>query len=153
MRRTLTLSRPLIWLLTIATLISVASAQSVYDRTTAQFKKERTRAILVASEPLLPSTTTLKNVSLGFRSALADWLWVQAIQYFGGGGANSKYPALQGMLDTITPLDPQFEYPYEFALVVLPFMDGAQKALEIGERAQTELPGHGRLTFYLASVY
>lgn len=152
----MTLIRPtrlLIWFLSLLTLASVVSAQAIYDRSTTTFAKDRKHAILAASEPLVPSSSTLKAVSLGYTSALADYLWLQTIQYFGGGSAYGKYPALGGMIDTITTLDPKFEYPYEFGLVVLPFMDAADKAVAIGERGQKELPGNGLLTYYLASVY
>ena len=74
-------------------------------------------------------------------------------QYFGGGTPYGTFAALPKLLDTITQLDPQFEYPYEFALTVLPFTGGTSTAVTLGERAQTALPGNGLLTFYLASVY
>lgn len=146
-------SRGLIWFLSLLTLASLVSVQAVYDQAGSAFKKDRQHAILQAREPLVPSASTLGALSLGFKSAVADYLWIQTIQYFGGGSAYGQYPALGGMLDTITKLDPKFEYPSEFALVALPFMNGTQKAIEIGERAQINIPGNGLLTYYLASVY
>jgi len=146
-------TRALTTLLTVLVLLSLGSTQAIYDKSTTSFAKDRKHAILAANEPLLPSVATLKALSLGNRSALADYIWIQTIQYFGGGSAYAHYPALGGMLDTVTQLDPKFAFPYEFSLIVLPFMNQAEKARDIGERGQVEVPGNGLQTFYLASVY
>jgi tetratricopeptide (TPR) repeat protein len=151
--KTIKSTRSLTWFLSLFTLLSLVSTQTVYDKYTTDFKKQRSHAVLEASEPLIPSATTLKAVSLGFNSAVADYIWLQTIQYFGGGSAYGQYPALGGMLNTITQVDPKFEYPYEFGLVALPFMNSADKAISLGERAQQYFPDNGLLTFYLATVY
>jgi tetratricopeptide (TPR) repeat protein len=75
------------------------------------------------------------------------------VQYFGQGNPYGKYPSLGKIVDTITTLDPKFEYPYEFGMIVLPFMDQTDVAAKIGERAQQAIPGNGLLSFYLAGVY
>jgi tetratricopeptide (TPR) repeat protein len=92
-------------------------------------------------------------LSLNQPQALADLLWLKNVQYFGQGNPYGKYPSLGKLLDTITTLDPKFSYPYEFGLIVLPFMDQTDSAIALGERAQRELPGNGLLTYYLATVY
>jgi tetratricopeptide (TPR) repeat protein len=84
---------------------------------------------------------------------MADIVWLQTIQYFGAGTPYGKYKSLGSLLDTITQLDPKFEYPYEFGLVVLPFMDQTDMAIKLGERAQKEIPNNGLLSYYLASDY
>jgi hypothetical protein len=104
-------------------------------------------------EPLLPSSSLLKLFTLGSGTTLADLLWLSTIQYFGGGNANINYPSLSSYLTRITQADPLFVAPYQFGLVVLPFMNQTDTALMLGERAQQTLPGNGLLTYYHATNY
>lgn len=147
------LSRGWLWVLSLLALVSIGSLQAVWDTAAAPYKTERKKAALLLAEPALPTVTNLKFLSLNQRGALADLLWLKSIQYFGQGNPYGKYPSLGKIMDTVTRLDPKFAYPYAFSLVVLPYMDQTPIAIEIGERAQTALPGDGLLTFYLASAY
>lgn len=147
------LGRGLIWLLSLGALGSLAAAQGAWDNASAAYKSDVKLATFKLAEPALPSLNTLKALSLNQRSAVADLLWLKNIQYFGEGNPYGKYPSLGALLNTITELDPKFEYPYEFGMTVLPFMDQAQAAVTLGERAQQAIPNNGLLTFYLASVY
>lgn len=148
-----TAARQLAWILVILAFASLASLQSIYDIASQDYRKEQKKKAISFSEPLVPNLETLKLLSLGSRHTLADILWLQTIQYFGSGNPYGKYKALGPMLDRITQLDPRYEYPYQFGVVVLPFMDNVQMALTLGERAQKELPGSGLLTYYHASNY
>jgi tetratricopeptide (TPR) repeat protein len=134
---------------------AIAGLQTSYDNSSAAFKKAERKATLSLSEPLIPSIAALKALSLGDPQVVADMLWLQTIQYFGVGSAYSNYPALGPMLDSITQLDPKFEYPYELGTIVLPFMENTPKAIVLGERAQTSLrPDQlGFIDFYHASNY
>lgn len=145
--------RIFLWLWTIIALLVIAGIQQSYDTATASFKKQRKKAIIEYSEPLIPSQTALTFLSLGNKPLVADILWLQTIQYFGGGNIYGNYPALGRILDRVTLLDPKFEYPYEFAQIVLPFMKQAPQAVEIGNRGLAQFPDNGLLTFYLASTY
>lgn len=131
----------------------LASSQFVYDSTTKEYRQEIKKSAVTFSEPLIPGLSALKLLSLGNPSALADILWLQTIQYFGSGNPYGTYATLGPLLNTITKLDPKFEYAYEFGLVVLPFMKQADMAITLGERAQIELPGNGLLSYYLATDY
>jgi tetratricopeptide (TPR) repeat protein len=147
------LSRSLTWFLCLLALGSVSALQSLWDESAEQYQSNIKLAAVQIAEPALPSVTALKALSIHQPSAIADLLWLKSIQYFGEGNPYGKYPSLGAILDTITQLDPKFEYPYEFGMTVLPFMEQTKAAVTIGERAQTALPNNGLLTFYLASVY
>ncbi len=77
-----------------------------------------------APEPallLLPSTSSLKLLSLGFDGLVADCLWLQFIQYIGTREtADQKYASNAAlMLDEITGLDPHFAQAYFFIASVI----------------------------------
>ena len=147
MRRTLPL------FLIIGLLVLLVSLQAAYDNSAKAFVAAQKRAFVTFSEPLVPGTSALRLLSLNDAPLAADLLWINTIQYFGAGTPYGKYAALGPLVDRITQLDPKFEYPYEFGLVVLPFMDQTDTAIKLGQRAQTALPGNGLLTYYLATDY
>lgn len=141
------------WTTFLLAYMAVAILQATFDANNVEFKKAYRRIIYTYPEPLVLPTPVLKAISLGNYSLAADILWLQTIQYFGGTDSNLKHPALSPFLDSITQLDPRFEYPYEFALTVLPYMNATPMAITLGERAQLSLPGRGLITYYLASTY
>jgi hypothetical protein len=141
------------WLFAILVAASLASIQAMTDTTASASQQATRQAILNHGEPLLPSLPVLKLLSFGNQPLAADLLWLQTIQYFGGGAPTGSYPTLGKMVERIVELDPQFSYPYEFGLVVLPFMNQTETAERIGLQARQELPENGLLTFYLATVY
>lgn len=149
----MTLNRGLTWVLVLGALAGLAATQSLWDRAAAGYHADVKLAAIKLAEPALPSINALKALSLNQRGALADLLWLKTIQYFGAGNPYGNYPSLGAVLDTITQLDPKFEYPYEFGMIVLPFMNQTTEAVTLGERAQQAIPNNGLLTFYLASVY
>jgi tetratricopeptide (TPR) repeat protein len=141
------------WILTIAALAGIAGLQTLSDHVSAPFRAEIKRSAATYSEPLVPATPILRLLSFGNPSMVADILWLQTIQYFGSGNPYQNYPSLGKLLDTITTLDPKFEYPYQFGMIVLPYMDQTDSAIMLGERAQKEIPNNGLLTYYLATDY
>ncbi len=146
-------TRVVTWLLCIGALVSLATSQGAWDAAAAPYQAQVKKAALMLAEPALPSVPALKALSLNQNSAMADLIWLENIQYFGQGNPYGQYPAMGSLLNTITELDPKFNYPYQFGMIVLPFMSQASAAVELGERAQREIPNDGLLTFYLASVY
>ncbi|MCI0452117.1 MAG: hypothetical protein L0Z51_06950 [Candidatus Latescibacteria bacterium] len=79
----------------------------------------RERAYLYANL-YLPSGKFIEQTSLGYRELAADWVWFQAVQYYGGyakGQHDLAYFA--GLIDIVTDLDPYFAYSYIFGSVVL----------------------------------
>lgn len=134
---------------------SLVATQMSYDQVSADFHKDMKKAILQRENPLIPSVKVLKLMSLNNQPVVADLLWLQSIQYFGQGSPYGMYPALGPMVDAATQVDPKFEYPYEFGMVVLPFMgpDRVKIAEQMGLRAQDAISNNGLLSFYLGSIY
>ena len=103
---------------------------------------------------------TARRLALGFGGLVADWYWLNALQYVGrkvqeqaqaGPGerraavdldklAGVESRILVRLFDLITTLDPHFTAVYEFAAVVLPVVDvpAAVALLEKGIQANPE---------------
>ena len=139
--------------LTILALALLTGLQQGYDVASKAYVAQQRAKYVSFAEPLVPGVEALKFLSLGDRQLTADLLWLNTIQYFGAGTPYGKYHALGPMLDRITQLDPKFEYPYEFGLITLPYMEQTPAAIILGQRAQKELPNNGLLSYYLASDY
>jgi tetratricopeptide (TPR) repeat protein len=103
----------------------------------------------------LPTGENLKVMSLGFRSLLADALWVKAIGYFGGHNLTDReYPWLYHILDTVTTLDPLFRHPYLFGGIVLGVEEGdPAKSIQLLRKGMSYYPGDWRLPFYIGVDY
>jgi len=93
----------------------------------------------------LPAIPFLEVASLGFRPAMADVAWLQAVQYYGehrqGGNDLSEF---RHYLDAVNTLDPRYEYAYVFGAFILATeqhdLDGALEILRRGARANPESP-------------
>jgi tetratricopeptide (TPR) repeat protein len=106
----------------------------------------------------------LKNYSLGFNGLMADWYWMQSLQYIGNkinkseGTINIenlrplKPRLLYPLLDNATSLDPQFLVAYSYGAVVLPAIDPEQ-AIKITEKGIENNPGEWRLFQHLGYIY
>lgn len=117
-----------------------------------------------ADEDLYFSTNQLSLLGSDFKGLLADWYWIQSLQYLGGKVVNHKgelnindlrpvnprlvYP----MLDQAATLDPQFITVYSYGAAILPSIDESQaiKLLEKGVRAN---PDNWRLYHNLGYIY
>jgi tetratricopeptide (TPR) repeat protein len=106
----------------------------------------------------------LKGFSLGFEGLIADWYWMQSLQYIG-----SKFLAerekvnlenlqplnprlLYPYLDNATDLDPRFMAVYDYGAVVLPAVD-ARQAIKITEKGIANNPNQWRLYQHLGYIY
>ncbi|MBX7170757.1 MAG: hypothetical protein K1X72_07355 [Pyrinomonadaceae bacterium] len=108
----------------------------------------------------------LKNYSLGFNGLIADWYWMQSLQYIGNKVA--KAPENQAinienlkslnprllypLLDNATSLDPHFLAAYSYGAVVLPAID-PQQAIKIAEKGIENNPEQWRLYQHLGYIY
>src|SRR6266700_5640390 len=107
----------------------------------------------------LPSGKTVKRLSLGYHSLLADIYWTRAVQYFGGRhGQSTRYDLLYPLLDIATDLDPQLIEAYQSGSVLLsqPVPEGAgqaDKAVTLLEKGIRENPTYWRLYFTLGFVH
>ncbi len=108
----------------------------------------------------------LKDYSLGFNGLIADWYWIQSLQYIGKKVANSPIEnalnlenlrplnprLLYPLLDNATSLDPQYLAVYSYGAVVLPAIDPEQ-AIKIAEKGIANNPNQWRLYQHLGYIY
>lgn len=124
-------------------------------------KKTGTHIGVRISESLnyLPSGTFLKGMALGYDEALADFLWVRTVGYFGTHVKTDRdYTWLIHMLRLIVDLDPRYESPYEFAGVVLPSeLKKVEEGIAFLEEGIKNIPRHNPRywlqNFYLGFIY
>lgn len=107
----------------------------------------------------LPSPTFLKGAALAFDEVLADYLWIQALGYFGGHYQTDKeYPWLAQLIDAATTLDPYFQDPYEFGGVIFGYilndMERSNAIFTKGmEQVSQQHPRYWYFPFYTAFNY
>jgi tetratricopeptide (TPR) repeat protein len=102
-----------------------------------------------------PSGTFLKEASLGFRSAAADYLWFRFIQYYGAhakGENDLRY--FDVLIDGINQLDPRFVEAYYFAsLVRWSSLGDIPGAVDILKRGILANPDNAKLPFQIGFMY
>lgn len=116
-------------------------------------------------QDLMLQGAKLKDYSLGFNGLIADWYWMQSLQYLGNKIANSKEQTinladlrslnprlLYPLLDNATSLDPQYLAAYSYGAVVLPAID-PQQAIKITEKGIANNPQEWRLYQHLGYIY
>ncbi len=118
-----------------------------------------------ADEDLAVQGSRLKGYSLGFEGLIADWYWMQALQYLGdkivkNQDAKISLDNLQALnprllyplLDNATDLDPKFISVYEYGAVVLPAIDKEQ-AIKLLKKGIADNPNEWRLYQHLGYIY
>ncbi len=115
-------------------------------------------------EDLALQGARLKGYALGFEGLLADWYWMNSLQYIGDKMLNTEKAIriddmrelnprlLYPYLDNATTLDPRFTGVYEYGATILPAIDNAQ-AIELGEKGVRDNPNEWRLYHYLGFTY
>lgn len=116
-------------------------------------------------EDLALQSSKIKGYSLGFEGLIADWYWMQSLQYIGDKLAKSKETTidlgnltslnprlLYPMLNTATDLDPQFMVAYSYGAVVLPAINPEQ-AILIAEKGIANNPNEWRLYQHLGYIH
>jgi hypothetical protein len=91
----------------------------------------------------LPSVAFLETVALGYREAVADLAWLQAVQYYGehrqGGNDFSEF---RHFVHAVNVLDPRFGHAYIFGAIVLATeghdLAAAMEVLRRGARANPQ---------------
>ena len=106
----------------------------------------------------------LKGFSFGLEGLIADWYWMQSLQYIGNkvvkteGDINIENLTalnprlLYPYLDTATDLDPHFMAVYSYGAVVLPAIN-AEQAVKIAEKGIRNNPQEWRLYHQLGYIY
>lgn len=126
------------------------------------------------AKPVLPDYLTesdlafqgrrLRGFALGAEGLLADWYWMQSLQYIGGklvayeGDINLddlrplKPRLLSQYLENATDLDPHFYAAYAYGAVVLPAIDSDQ-AIDLIKKGIQNNPDKWRFYQYLGYIY
>src|SRR5579864_5970332 len=108
----------------------------------------------------LPSGKTVKRLSLGYSSLMADIYWTRAVQYFGSRhlGHSRHYEILYPLLDITTDLDLQLIVAYETGSIFLSQRapEGAgqpDKAVALVEKGIRANPTYWRFYFTLGFIH
>jgi hypothetical protein len=124
---------------------------------TLHLMSDQARAAMPALQrfALLPDGATLKVMSLGFNDALADLLWLQAVQAIGEHRVSEEAGKwIYRAMDVVTTLDPKFVEAYETGgialctVVVMP-----EESNRILEKGMHHNPGEWKLPFMLGINY
>ncbi|HVE58139.1 MAG TPA: hypothetical protein VNB22_15005 [Pyrinomonadaceae bacterium] len=109
----------------------------------------------------------LKGFSLGYEGLIADWYWIQSLQYVGDKIIKGKQDKQQINLENLKPLNPRLLYPlldnaadldphflavYSYGAIVLPAID-AEQAIKITEKGIANNPNEWRLYQHLGYIY
>ncbi len=128
-------SQKVLNLLLVVTIIDgIFLAQLYFDGWKASFAKKPNVAENILIEPHPLPANVLKKASMGLDNFIADILWIQTIQYYGGGNPQGKYRKLPELLTTVTDLDPNFTYPYSFGLLIMPGEGYVKETIALGEK-------------------
>ena len=102
-----------------------------------------------------PSGKFLKESTLGFRSATADYLWFRFIQYYGAFAKDlNDLRYMDVLVDGITTLDPSFVEAYHFAsLVKWSDFGDFPAALDVLKQGVLANPGSAKLHFQVGFIY
>lgn len=104
----------------------------------------------------------LKGFTLGFEGLLADWYWINSLQYIGSKILDRDVNIddlrefeprlLYPYLDNATDLDPKFLAPYAYGAIVLPAID-PEMAKNLSEKAIANNPDEWILYHYLGYIH
>jgi tetratricopeptide (TPR) repeat protein len=117
-------------------------------------------------EDLYLSSQRIKSLSGDFNGLVADWYWMNSLQYIGRKivkGHEAGYDSIKDlrplnpkllypMLDRTTTLDPGYRVAYTFGAVVLPAIDEEQ-AIKLTEKGIADDPNDWRLYQHLGYIY
>lgn len=141
-----------------ATLLVLFFAGTVFCRS--QVEKLRGKEVTLEEVLYMPSGKSVKHLSLGYSTLLADIYWTRAVQYFGdkANQRSMRYDLLYPLLDITTDLDPHLIVTYEFGSLFLsqPPPEGAgqpEKAVALVEKGIRENPSYWRLYFTLGFIH
>ena len=99
---------------------------------------------------LLAGISQKPEFTLGFRNAIADIVWLQAVQVAGNRVlSNTDYNQLYILLDTAVNFDPRFDVPYLLGGITLGDSPAhGMEALRILDRGGAQFPDDWRYPFY-----
>lgn len=107
--------------------------------------------------PWAPSAGAAPFMSLGYREALADLLWIRVLGYVGGD--DDRASSTRQLVDAIVALDPRFQRIYAWGgLAMSALGTGASEqdylgAIAVLERGAREFPADYRIPLYAGQIY
>ncbi len=113
----------------------------------------------IPDEPLyLPSATFLRYASLGYRSMVADLMWIRATQEFGKEIMSKKkwerkHKFLFPLLDLTVSLDPQYVHAYRFGGLLLHMVKQHDNAIALYEKGYAANPDRWEMPHDLGRLY
>ncbi len=112
------------------------------------------------TEPYAPSPSSAPYLSLGYREAFADLMFVRLRGYFGG--AETTPDGVAALCEAIVALDPRFHRTYEYCGGAISFFSLTQqnpdrsvllRAIALLERGAREFPHDWRLPNLAGQIY
>ena len=103
----------------------------------------------------IPTGEFLREVSVGYQEAHADYLWFRFIQYYGAFAKGiNNFTHFDLMIKGITTLDPKFVEAYHFAsLVTWSDLGKPYKSIDILKQGILHNPDTARLPFQIGLIY
>lgn len=120
-------------------------------------QEQRDRWPPTLDPPYAPSPSSAPLLSLGYREAYADWLWVRALVYFGGD--DDRAGATRSLVEAIVALAPGFQRIYAWGGLAMSAMGtGATEAdyraaITVLERGARLFPDDWRIPLYAGQIY
>lgn len=136
----------------ISIIISIV-AQQYFDSWRVRNPKTVTATLNEFLEPQPLQSEYAQFVSFGAREFLADWYWLNLIQYYGGGDPQGQYRKLAELFDLVTTLSPKFTAPYRTGLLILPGEGFVDEALRLGEKGKKDQPQNWEIPYYTGLIY
>lgn len=112
-----------------------------------------TTRLQAVSRTLLPEKL-LPYVTFGFRNMITDYYWISAIQDFVAW--DKKDLNYFNYFRNISTLDPKFEYPYLFSILIIPTtkdISMLHDVAKLSERGIDAIPTSWKIPFYVATQY
>ncbi len=97
----------------------------------------------------LPTGRFIELASLGYRELVADFVWFQAVQYYGGYRLDQHdLQYFDGLMRIVTRLDPKFVFAYIFGAVVLASdLESYDEGIALLRQGMGNNPDNGWLPF------
>lgn len=123
----------------------------------AEARAQRDRWPKDVDEPFAPSPDAALYVSLGYREAVADVIWIRALAYVGGGEATSA--GVRHHVAALVALDPRNEEVFNWSALAMQGLEmqltnaDYLAMLAIIERGMKEFPDNWRLPLRAGEIY
>lgn len=115
--------------------------------------KPFTTALTAQTRNLLPASI-LPHITFGFTNFITDMYWLRSVQDFVVWDGRDPY--YLNYFKNIAALDPTFEYPYLFSIVIVPQnknIDTLNRVAEIADQGIGAIPTSWKIPFYLGTQY